>query len=275
MKEIKKTSRNNKKILDEFNLNNEQIDKSIKQKIYIPIKFTDEKNQIKTIFKYKSKTKNYIFYECSLRNKCFGKGKIDIIKKKFYILTKCDPKIEHNYLSYDEFKNAFKNKQLDKNVITKKYIQKYYTELSIRENESIDNPTLKKNFLEITGINLNLSLSEISQIRNKLLDKYKNLSLEELVKKIDVPGEEIQIYSFDVKYEKKLKNKTIERNHKIIIFGLKKGIKLINKEYTDEFFFDSTFNIIPRNYRPYKFFVISGLPKDNKKPTLLVFCLLK
>ena len=53
---------------------------------------------------------------------------------------------KHNYLSNDEYKNAFNNKQLDKKVITKKYIQKYYIELSIRENESIDNRTLKKNF---------------------------------------------------------------------------------------------------------------------------------
>ena len=66
---------------------------------------------------------------------------------------------------------------------------------------------------------MNLSLSEISQIRSKILDKYKNLTLEELAKKIEVPGEEIQIYSLDVKYEKKLKNKAIERNHKNIILA--------------------------------------------------------
>lgn len=85
------------------------------------------------------------------------------------------------------------------------------------------------------------------------MDKYKNLTLEEFVKKIEVPGEEIQIYSLDVKYEKKLKNLAIERNHKIIIFGLKESIKLINKEYTDELFFDSTFNIIPKITDPINF----------------------
>ena len=151
MKE-KKIPRKKKKILEEFGLNNEQIDKIINKKIHIPIKYIDEKNQIKTTYKYKSRTKNYIFYECSRRNKCFGKGKIDIIKKIFYIISKCDPKIEHNYLTYEEFIIAFKNKELDKSLVTKKYIQKYYAELSIRENESIDNPTLKKNFLAIQVI---------------------------------------------------------------------------------------------------------------------------
>ena len=36
-----------------------------------------------------------------------------------------------------------------------------------------------------------------------------------------------------------------------------------------------TFNIISRVYRPYKFFIISGLPKNNNKPTLIMWVLLK
>lgn len=55
----------------------------------------------------------------------------------------------------------------------------------------------------------------------------------------------------------------------------KKDLNLINEEYTEEFFFYSTFNIIPIKYRPYKLFVISRLLKNNNKPILLAFFLLK
>lgn len=87
------------------------MDDIIKKNNYISIKHLDEKNQIKTIYKYEAKTKNFIFYACSRRNKCLGKGKIDLSKKVFYIVTTCDPKIDHNYLSYEEIKKMFKNKK--------------------------------------------------------------------------------------------------------------------------------------------------------------------
>jgi len=111
--------------LEEFDLNNQQIDNLFNKNNYIPIKYIDEKNQIKTTYKYKAKTKNYIFYECARRNKISGKGKIDINKKEFYIVVKYDSKIDHNYLFYEEFKIIFKNKKLDDSFISKKFIQKY------------------------------------------------------------------------------------------------------------------------------------------------------
>ena len=60
-------------------------------------------------------------------------------------------------------------------------------EYSIRENNSIDNPTLKKKILDKTKINLNLSLQELSNIRKKILDKNTNSSLKELVNNIKIP----------------------------------------------------------------------------------------
>ena len=44
----------------------------------------------------------------------------------------------------------------------------------------------------------------------------------------------------------------------------------MNEKNTDEFFFDSTFKIIPPNFRPYKLGVLAGIPNkdDNQLNTL-------
>ena len=58
----------------------------------------------------------------------------------------------------------------------------------------------------------------------------------------------------DIKYNFKKSNKNIkERNQRIIIFGLNENLKLLNSEFTAEFFVDSTFKIIPSEYRPINF----------------------
>ena len=119
--------------------------------------------------------------------------------------------------------------------------------------------------MEFTGQNLTLSLSELAQIRSKILTSYKNIDLQGFVKKIIIPDEEIETYSFDLKYSIKQNKRGLERKYKIILFGSQKNIKLLNKQYTEEFFFDSTFKIIPSYFRPYKLFIISGLKKEEKK----------
>ena len=43
----------------------------------------------------------------------------------------------------------------------------------------------------------------------------------------------------------------------------------------DEFFIDSTFKIIPPQYRPYKLLEYSGIPKKEENPTLICFILIK
>ena len=101
---------------------------------------------MKTIYTYKSKCKNFIYYICQIRNKCKGKGKIDRNKKIFLITEKCDSKIEHNKITYIECKNLIISKNIKEINFTNKYIQKYYVNFSIEKNETLDNPSIKKNF---------------------------------------------------------------------------------------------------------------------------------
>lgn len=268
----KKNKYNN---LECFELNETEKENIFEKNNYISIKHIDSNTGMKSIYKFKSQCKNYIYYICQIRNKCKGKGKIDRNKKIFLITEKCDSKIEHNQITYIEFKNLIINKNIKNINFTNKYIQKYYVKFSIEENETLDNPTIKKKFLEFTGLNLTLSLSELAQIRSKILNSYKNIDLEGLVKKITIPEEEIEVYSFDLKYSTKQNKRDIERKYKIILFGIQKNIKLLNKQYTEEFFFDSTFKIIPSLFRPYKLFIISGLKKEEKKTFPILFVLIK
>ena len=92
-----------------------------------------------------------------------------------------------------------------------------------------------------------LITSEISYIGKKILDNYQNLTLDEIIDKIILNNVEIEKYILDVKYEYKKNKKIIERKHKLILFGLKDNIKLLNKKCTHEFFLDNRFNVISSN----------------------------
>ena len=82
-------------------------------------------------------------------------------------------------------------KDKKKNLINfrKREYQKYYVYYIIKENKNINNNTIKNKFYNISNINLTLNLEDLSKIRNKILDKYKNL--DELVNKIDIENFDI------------------------------------------------------------------------------------
>jgi len=119
-------------------------------------------------------------------------------------------------------------------------------------------------------------LTDLSRIRNNITNKYKNVSLENLILALKNINLDIEYYSTDVKYQYKEKsNKFIERKQKIIIFGLKNKLNYLDANKTAEFFFDATYKIIPKHFRPYKLIVISGLIEETQTPHFICFCLLK
>lgn len=56
---------------------------------------------------------------------------------------------------------------------------------------------------------------------------------------------------------------------------MKEKIILLDAEYTEVFFIDSTFKIIFPHYRPYKLLVLAGLPKNQRNSSLICFILIK
>ena len=167
-----------------------------------------------------------------------------------------------------------KEKQYNKIDFSNIEIQKYYVYYLIYENNSIDNPTIKKSFYNLTNRVLSLNLVELSRIRNKVLDKYKNFALEDLISKLQLENLDIYIKILDLKYENKKNNNTEFREQRIIIFGLNEKLKYLKNSNTIEFFLDSTFKIIPAHFRPYKLLILAFIPKIEDKPQLITFILM-
>ena len=122
-----------------------------------------------------------------------------------------------------------------------------------------------------------MTKSQISKIRAQIIDKYKDLNLEEVIGKIknDVPN--LIILVNDIKYNVKIKNKYVDREHRIIIFGEKDKLDSSNENKCKEVFMDVTFKITPLKFRPYKLLVIAGITEeDNVKVTkILSFVMIK
>lgn len=117
-------------------------------------------------------------------------------------------------------------------ILNKNIYKKFYVEFSIKENNNIDNPSIKKFLFDKFKVNLNLKLSEFSHIQNKIVDNYQNLTLDELIDKLIQKESNLEKYIYDIKYE--YKNKISERIQKIIIFGDKEHINLLNKNKCKE-----------------------------------------
>ena len=83
---------------------------------------------------------------------------------------------------------------------------------------------------------MNLNLYDLSKIRSKITNKYKSFTLENLISKIQSLNNDIENYTFVIKYNIKEKNKLIEWKQKIIIFVLVDNLNLLTKEETTEFF---------------------------------------
>ena len=181
----------------EFN----KIKKIIENKNHIPITIMNRRKKIKTIYVFKSRTKNFIFYTCNNRKKWTDKGKVNIQKKIFIITEDCNYEEPHKNIEYNEFVELLKKNDINNIDFKQKYIQKYYVEYQINQNKNIDNPALKNNFYLLTTCKLDLSKSNLSRIRSKIIDTYKDLNLEELINKIIENDNDLINYTIDIHYE--------------------------------------------------------------------------
>ena len=67
------------------------------------------------------------------------------------IITKfCNPKVLHELITYEEFVRSFELNNLECIDFTNSKIQKYYIFYSKTKNHDIDNPTIYKNFFNLT-----------------------------------------------------------------------------------------------------------------------------
>ena len=114
--------------------------------------------------------------------------------------------MNNNNINFIDF--SLRNNQ--KNLI--KYI--------LSNNSNSENIDIKKEYYKFTKIPLILN-NNISVIKTKILGKYNNLTLKEAIKKIDIPGTEIECKSKDVNYNMNINNKKLEREENLIILETK------------------------------------------------------
>ena len=79
---------------------------------------------------------------------------------------------------------------------------------------------------------------EILRIRNKITDKHKNLTLEEIIDRLKLDNLDIYTNILDLNYKYKNKNNKEKREKRIIIFELKEKIKYLKNSITKDFFLD-------------------------------------
>ena len=125
-------------------------------------------------------------------------------------------------LSYNEFIKLLNQKKYDEINPKEIYIQKYYVNYQIQQKNINDYATINKNYIDIFGQNLKLTKSQFAKIKNIFNDEYKNLDIIQLIEKIKMNIPELFIKIYDITYEFKIKNKIVNRENRLIFFGIKK-----------------------------------------------------
>ena len=270
-KEIKKQNllkkQEKEKEQELINKNNKEQMNFIRNKFFrTSFKYYNEQDNLNVTYKYQTESKNYLFFFCSLRPSCPGTCKINKLYSKVEITTKCNPDIDHNILSIEEFNILCDTNKLETIDFSNSKYQSMYVAYIIKNNMNIQNDELFEVFNKNTGIKLKLKNSEISNIRNKVTNSFNDLDVEDIIEKINFKEGDISVImkSFDIKYQKeeyddKLKKKImIDKIGKVIIFGDKNMIINLNNKNIEEYYFDTSFKIIQKKMQYFKFLIISG-----------------
>ena len=129
-------------------------------------------------------------------------------------------------MSYEEFiKNIEENNYSIINF-KEKYIQKFFVNYAINKNNEIDNANIITNFKNLAKCEFILSRSDISKIRSKIIDHYKNLDATTLIQKLSEINKDIINKIEDITYDIVIKNKKIKRTRRLIFFGLEKILNI-------------------------------------------------
>jgi len=193
-----------KKVRKDNNLerNTKEKIEEIRNKYYhSSFKFYDKKYKLNITYKYQAESKNYLYFSCSRRPYCHGSCKINKIYSKIEITNRCDPDIEHDILTYDEFLSLYENKEFDKIDFNIKKHQNMYVAITFKKNLVSENPHLLELFKKDTGKNLKLRSHEISVIKARIADTCNDLTVVQIIEKLNEGTDlNIIIKSFDLNY---------------------------------------------------------------------------
>ena len=256
-------------------LEKEIIHNILKNNGKIEINLTSKQNSLETTYTFKNETKNNYFYHCTKRPRCKGRLKFNKSDLNVYIINPCKNPEIHAELSYEKFCDLIKINKCNLIDFKIKKNQVNLFEFLLIQHSNYDKGNIIDEFRKYTKNEILLNNKEISRIKCKILGKLKNISMIECIEKIKCTDFELEIMAEDIKYNIKINNKMIERNEKIIIFGNKQRLELMNNSDYFEYFCDITFKIIPKQYRPYKLLTIATLDNKKNKTILIGFVLFK
>ena len=255
--------KNNNKQPIHINLNDITIKNIIKNEGKYEISYLNQENNIESIFSFKNKSKNFYYYHCKKRPKCEGKARFNISTNEFEITKLCSNYSIHNQLDYNKFLELINNNNINYIDFSIRKNQKNLIKYILSNNSNSENIDIKKEYYKYTKIPLILNNNNISLIKTKILGKYNNLTLKDAIKKIDIPGTELECKAKDVKYNITINNKKLEREENLIIFGNKNRLLLMKNNEYNEYYIDSTFKIIPRKFNNYKLLTIATNDNTN------------
>jgi len=228
-------------------------------------KYYDELIKLNITYKFHAESKKYLYYSCSRRPTCHGSCKIDKVFHKMEINNRCNPEIEHDILSYEEFLDLYDKGEFDKidfNIIKH---QKMYVAVTFKKNLVTENMQLIEKFRKDTGKNINLRSHDISVIKSRVADIFNDLTVEQIIEKINSDSDlNLTIKSFDINYQLEEFDNVFKKNYmcnkkgRIIIFFSKDQIVHLNNDNIKEFFFDTTYRIIHKKFLKYKLIILSG-----------------
>ena len=70
----------------------------------------NDKDDINTVYRIQTISKNTIFYKCQERPKCQGRGKLNLKNEKFTEISECNFNVKHGRITFEKFKDIYEKK---------------------------------------------------------------------------------------------------------------------------------------------------------------------
>ena len=262
----------NKDILGEYN-KVEKLKKNKKGEIvkYEYYNFCYAQNNFITHFILKNQSAKFKFFYCFKRGLgCEAENKYEKEDDKFNVYQECDFKINHENYNYEQFEQIYNNNTFDKIDFTIKLYQRYYIRALFKNNEIIDKFSAIEKFKLKFGSEIKFLLNDNDIAYEKSIAfKINDSDLESLIKNLYKEFDNFLYKTIDVNYECNYFHKTtkkyykINREEKLIFFGLKNMYENFINNDIKQFFIDITYKIIPNKFKPYKLLTIKGFDAKN------------
>lgn len=232
-----------------------------------------EKIWIHYYFYKKNETGKIVYLVCNKRGKtsklCTGKERFFKDSSKIENYENCiDNKLLHDTINYEDFYQIYISNEFS-NIDMKLWInQKYFADNKVQNY--VD--WIEKFNIRFNNIKFILNEDCIRKIKASLLGAVNNKSIFDICDSLKNNNKDLIVNIYPISIEYKKHNNIEKKDQKIIIIGHKNMIKQMDNELCSQYGIDFTFEIIPKNLKPYKLMSIYAINKNENKS--LIACLI-